>query len=95
MPQPNSSKFYITYAVKNNSYADGYYDYQTGIPSQYRTDLRNFILDAAQSIPQFPTSITKTLVFSVYGLDTNQVSSAIQYKVIFSATFGTPKKTGV
>jgi len=88
LPQPNSSEFYVTFCEKNNSYSDGYYDYQTGIPSQYRTDLRNWIADNPLGLPSQPTSIPKTLTFTVYGLDTNQTSAAIQYTVRFTGVFG-------
>lgn len=88
LPQPGSSEFYVTFCQKNLSYSDGYYDYQTGIPSQYRTDLRNWIADGTTSFPVQQTSFTKNLVFTVYGIDTNQVSSAIQFTVRFTAVFG-------
>ncbi len=87
LPQPGSSKLYVTFAVKNNSYADGYYDYQTGIPSAYRTALRTWIKDNA-ILPVSTVSKVKKLLFTVYGLDTNQVSSAIQFQISFNAVFG-------
>lgn len=88
LPQPGSSEFYVTYAQKNSAMADGYYDYQSGIPSGYRSDLRTFIADGTTIFPNQQTTFSKTLVFTVYGLDTNQVSAAIQYSVRFSALFG-------
>lgn len=88
LPQPGSSTMYITFAQKNSAMADGYYDYITGIPATMRTDLRNWIKDnAILNINQNVTKI-KTLLFTVYGYDTNQVSSAIQFRVRFSALFG-------
>jgi hypothetical protein len=83
----NASKMYVTFCVKNASYSDGYYDYQTGIPSAYRTALRNWIKDNAILNINATTTKTKKLLFTVYGLDTNQVSSAIQYHVSFVAVF--------
>jgi len=94
LPQPGSSVFYVTYAQKNNSYADGYYDYQTGIPADYRADLRSFISDGATSIPSGGVTKVKTLVWTVYGLDTNVVSAAIQYTVKFTAVFGGTSRGG-
>jgi hypothetical protein len=88
LPQPNSSAFYVTFCVKNNAMQDGYYDYTTGIPSDYRTDFRLFTLDGANSIPSGGASYSKTLVFQVLGLDTNVASAAIQYTVTLAATFG-------
>lgn len=89
LPQPGSSVFYVTFAQKNNAMADGYYDYQTGIPSDYRADLRTFCADGTTSFSTTPTTYSKTLVFTVYGLDTNVVSAAVQYTVRFNAVFGT------
>lgn len=94
MPQPGSSEFYVTFAQKNLSYSDGYYDYTTGIPTDYRSDLRTFIADGATSIPTTPHTRTKTLVFMVYGLDTNQTSAAVQFTVKFTAQFGFTSSSG-
>jgi hypothetical protein len=80
---------YVTFAQKNASMADGFYDYITGIPVDYRTALRTWIRDnnlpmnLSQVIPR-----TKSLSFTSYGLDTNQVSSAIPFKINFTAIFG-------
>lgn len=89
LPQPDSSELYITFAKKASSMFDGYYDYITGIPDDYRTDLRNWILDG-RSIPTAPINLTKTLVFSVIGKDTNQSSEAIQFVIKITAKIGTP-----
>lgn len=93
LPQPgsNSSAMYVTFCVKNASYADGYYDYQTGIPSAYRGALRGWIFDNFPfntNTPSGPRS--KKLLFTVYGLDTNKVSSAIPYHVSFVTIFTNP-----
>lgn len=85
LPQPNSSIMYVTFCIKTNGVADGYYDYNTGIPSEYRSALRTWIRDNATITTT--TIVQKSLLFTVYGLDTNQVSSAIQYKVKFSTLF--------
>lgn len=89
LPQPgsNSSAMYVTFCFKNASYADGYYDYQTGIPSAFRTALRTWIRDNAVLNINATVTRTKKLLFTVYGMDTNQVSSAIQYHVSFVAVF--------
>lgn len=89
LPQPGSKIMYVTFAQKNASMADGFYDYITGIPVDYRTALRTWIRDdnlptnLSQVIPR-----TKSLSFTSYGLDTNQVSSAIPFKINFTAIFG-------
>ena len=88
LPQPNSSDFYVTFCVKNNSLQDGYYDYTTGIPADYRADFRTFCLDGTISIPSQNTPFSKTLVFQVLGLYTNISSAAVQYTVELSAVFG-------
>lgn len=93
-PQPNSSEFYVTFAQKNNNMADGYYDYQTGVPASYKTDFRTFVLDNTQALPTSTTTKKKTLVFSVYGLDSNQPTEAEQFKVEFNAIFGNSANTG-
>lgn len=80
-PQPNSSDFYITFCVKTNGSKDGFYDYTAGIPTGYRNDLRSWILNET-------TNVTREITFTVYGLDTNNVSAAIQYAVKFQGVFG-------
>jgi len=88
LPQPNSSIMYVTFCIKTNGVADGYYDYNTGIPSDYRSALRTWIRDNVSTNVSNAVSLQKNLLFTVYGLDTNQVSSAIQYMVRFTAVFG-------
>ena len=94
LPQPGSSVMYITFAIKTNGVSDGYYDYATGIPSDYRSALRTWIKDNV-TLPASPTTVQKNLLFTVYGLDTNQVSSAIQFKTKFTAVFGGTVGTGL
>lgn len=86
LPQPGSDTLYVTFAKKHSVMADGYYDYISGIPNSYRTDLRNWILDG-NSITQISTIFSKTLVFSAIGQNTNQSSQAIQFKIKFVGTF--------
>jgi len=82
------STFYITFCQKNNTMADGYYDFQTGVPDDYITDFRTFVNDGAQSNANFPVSKVKRLFFAVYGADTNQTSLAKQFTTSFTATIG-------
>jgi len=87
-PQPGSSEFYVTFAQKNNNMTDGYYDYQTGVPDGYKSDFKTFVKDNIQSLPSQLTTLKKNLVFSVYGIDSNQPAEAEQFKVEFNAIFG-------
>lgn len=87
-PQPGSSALYVTFAQKNSAMADGYYDYVTGIPAAFRTALRSWIADNPTSLSTSPVTYTKSLLFTVNGIDTNQISSAIQFRVSFSAVIG-------
>ncbi len=87
LPQPSNDKMYITFCIKASQMNDGYYDYLTGIPAAYRTDLRNWILDGA-NIPGVPVTYGKTLVFSAIGKDTNQSAEAIQFRVKLYGSFG-------
>lgn len=88
-PQPGSSDFYVTFCIKTNGVTDGYYDYTTGIPSDFRADLRTWILNGTNlSITAPATSIARTITFTVYGIDTNVVSAAVQYSVKFTGVFG-------
>ena len=88
IPTVNTDIMYVTFAIKSSTMKDGYYDYITGIPAAYRADLRTWILDGTTSVPFVPTTFSKTLVFSVYGKDTNQTAQAIQFRVKFNAIFG-------
>lgn len=90
LPQPSSNKMFITFCVKvNNSlYPDGFYDYKTGIPTNYRNALRTWILDnnlvAGGGGQQ---TFNKILQFFVHGTTTNNISESTQFLVRFSATF--------
>jgi len=88
LPQPDSDIMYVTFCIKNNSMADGFYDYNTGIPSEYRTALRTWIKDNRLTTKKGAETFKKNLLFTVYGLDTNKISSAIQYQISFTAIFG-------
>lgn len=95
LPQPGSKIMYVTFAQKNASMADGYYDYITGVPSDYRTALRTWIRDNVATPINSSVTKTKSLVFTSYGLDTNQVSAAIQFKINFTAIFAGNTGTSV
>ena len=87
MPDPTNfpSKMYITYAVKNSNMTDDYYDYtQDGLPTSYKDALATWIRNGATA-----TGVrTRDLNFSVWGVDTNQISSAKAFKVRFRWDFG-------
>lgn len=96
LPQPNSDKIYITFAKKASSMADGYYDYVSGIPTAYRTDLRNWILDG-NTIQTNQPPLKKTLIFGAIGKNTNQVQESIEFRIqlsgIFSSTASSQSQT--
>ena len=87
LPQPGAKVMYVTFAQKNASMADGFYDYITGIPADFRTALRTWAKDNVVTSISTSTTVQKNLVFTVYGLDTNQVSAAIQFKLKFTAIY--------
>ena len=92
-PDPSSGNtMYVTYAVANSSMADGYYDYQTGVPSAYLTALRSWIntnpATGAQYTNNVATIRSRTLRFNVYGSSTNQIANAKTFYVTFTGTFG-------
>lgn len=88
LPQTSSDKLYIAFCKKNAAMSDGYYDYVSGIPTDYRNDLRTFILDSRTfNIKSSPT-YAKELKFTVYGLHTNQIYSSIHFSITLSAHFG-------
>lgn len=94
LPQTSSDKLYITFCKKNSAMADGYYDYISGIPTDYRNDLRTFILDSrAFSFSSSPT-FSKELKFTAYGLHTNQIYSSIHFSIILNAHFGVTPTSG-
>lgn len=88
-PQNNESVMYITFAQKNNSMSDGYYDYIQGIPDTYRSALRTWIRDDRPVAFNQPITLPKTLTFNVKGIDTNLASASVTFTVTFQAQFGT------
>lgn len=88
LPQNNESVMYVTFAQKNASMVDGYYDYIQGIPESYRTALRNWILDEQSFNSLQTTPLSKKLTFKVKGFDTNQVSASVEFTIEFKAIFG-------
>lgn len=85
----SGNKLYVTFAVKNSRMADGYYDYKTGIPSTYRTQLRNFIVSPINSV-QFNNLSgprEKAIRFTTYGSSTNKPAEAVTFYVTFKAVY--------
>lgn len=89
LPQNDDSVMYVTFAIKHSGMSDGYYDYVQGIPDNYRTALKNWIKDDRIFNSTDTSPKTKTLKFTVKGVETNSVSSSIQFSITFSAIFGT------
>ena len=85
----SGNKLYVTFAVKNSRMADGYYDYTTGIPATYRTQLRNFIVSPINSV-QFNNLSgprEKEIRFTTYGSSTNKPAEAVTFYVTFKAVY--------
>lgn len=85
LPTTTADTMYVTFCVKNSFMADGYYDYKTGIPSAYRTALKNWIVAGSLVIPVGVKQ--KALKFTVYGSSTNKPSEAVTFYVTFQGTF--------
>lgn len=82
---PNKSKtMYMTFCVKNLQMADGFYDYTTGIPGQYRSVLKNWI---ANNTIVSSGNKSRFLKFTSYGLDTNKPQEAVTFYISFQANF--------
>lgn len=93
----SNNKMYVTFAVKNSRMADGYYDYTTGVPSTYKTQLKNFIV-AGLPFSQIATlngPREKQIRFTTYGSSTNKPAEAVTFYVTFRAVFSplTPSTT--
>lgn len=85
---PNSvtaNTMYVTFCVKNSTMADGYYDYTTGIPSTYRTALKNWIV--ANNLVVANGIKTKALKFTAYGNSTNKPQEAVTFYITFQGNF--------
>jgi len=85
----SSNKIYLTFAVKNMEMEDGYYDYTTGIPDDYRSKLKDFIISHLSSNEQIKANGTKSkaLRFTAYGSSTNKPAEAVTLYFTFSAVF--------
>ena len=85
----SSDKIYLTFAVKNSQMADGYYDYKTGIPTAYRSKLKQFIISHLSPSAQMAANGTKTkaLRFTTYGSSTNKPAEAVTFYFTFSGLF--------
>lgn len=91
-PQGSANTMYITFCVKNSYMTDGYYDYTTGIPSTYRTALRNWIKGPGLVITS--GTKTKSLKFTAYGTSTNKPQEAVTFYVNFQALFSASVSSG-
>jgi hypothetical protein len=85
----SSNKMYVTFAVKNSRMADGYYDYTTGIPATYKTQLKNFIVSPISAIQLFNINgpREKKIRFTTYGSSTNKPAESVTFYVAFKAVF--------
>jgi len=85
----SSDKIYLTFSVKNSAMADGYYDYKTGIPTAYRSKLKQFIISHLSPLQQANANGTKTkaLRFTTYGSSTNKPAEAVTFYFTFSGIF--------
>jgi len=90
----SSNKMYVTFAVKNSRMADGYYDYTTGIPALYKTNLKNFIVAGLNGQPLSYNQFinlngpkTKEIRFTAYGSSTNKPAEAVTFYITFKAVF--------
>lgn len=85
----SNNRMYVTFAVKNSMMADGYYDYKTGIPNTYRSQLRNFIvspISGAQFLALNGPKI-KEIRFTAYGSSTNKPAEAVTFYITFKALY--------
>lgn len=90
----SANKMYVTFAVKNNNMADGFYDYKTGIPTTYKNKLKLFIISNTAQGSVSQTAImqangvkTKSLRFTSHGSSTNKPAEAVTFFVDFKAVF--------
>ena len=90
-PQNSGTILTLTYCVANSASPDGYYDYQTGVPTIYYNALRAWI----NLVPASPTSLTgpggtpktRSLKFSSYGTSTNKPANSVTFYINFQGTF--------
>jgi len=94
MPGGNSDIMYVTYSIKADTMADGYYDFINGITDAYRTDLRAWILDERTVDVKTTRTLGKSPKFTAIGKDTNQVSATAPFEINFTAVFGSKSTSG-
>ena len=88
LPTTTANTMYVTFCVKNSFMVDGYYDYKTGIPSAYRTALKNWLVYTTSGPSTIPVGVKqKALKFTAYGSSTNKPSEAVTFYVTFQGTF--------
>jgi hypothetical protein len=85
-PQPGGNTVFITYASKDSTWSDGYKDFGTSVTTAFKTDLLNWIRNA-RTVSVNNTTLTRTLTFTAYGINTNQSSAARQFTIVFSGVF--------
>ncbi len=85
-PNGSANTLYVTFAVKNSSMVDGYYDYKTGIPSTYRTALKDWIIGNSTYVSGLKT---KSLKFTAYGSSTNKPQEATTFYINFQTMYST------
>jgi len=90
---PLGNALYVTYCVANNSMADGYYDYTTGVPSAYFSALRTWINTNVTNGQQLQnangfTLRERILYLSAFGNLTNKPANSISFQIKFQGTFG-------
>lgn len=88
-PQNGGNILTLTYCVANSSSPDGYYDYQTGVPTSYYNALRAWVnLVPSTIIGLGGTPKTRSLKFSSYGKSTNKPANSVTFYINFQGTFG-------
>lgn len=88
----NGNKVYVTYAVSNPYMLDGYYDYKTGVPTEYYNALRAWINTNPSTGNQYTSAVpvvrTRSLKFVAVGNSTNKPGNATTFYVKFQGLFG-------
>lgn len=88
----NGNKVYVTYAVSSPFMADGYYDYKTGVPTDYYNALRAWINTNPSTGNQYtsvvPVVRTRSLKFVAVGNSTNKPGNATTFYIKFQGLFG-------
>jgi len=89
LPQGGENIMYITFAVKNSSYIDGYQDYITTVPSTYITALKTWCGSSTNSniervVLATTTILKKRLIFSFIGRLTTDIDKMGKFNVDFT-----------